>query len=113
MWICMSEYPDFDGTASAWNGVKENSGALLEAQRLDKLVDIKDEDAHGLKIDVKQGYEESNQLFYSILNNVCTKGLEKFNIKKSNDQIDISLAWKTLKEYCDQDSDKESFELRY
>ena len=81
--------------------------AVLEDQRLDQLVNITDEDAHGLKIDVKEGHEETNQLFYSILNNVCAKGLAKYNIKKFNDQRDGALVWKTLKQYYDQDGDKD------
>ena len=33
---------------------------------MDELANIKDKDTHGLKIDFKEGYEDSNQLFYSI-----------------------------------------------
>ena len=79
---------------------------MLESQGLDELVNIKDDDAHGLKIDVKEGYEESNQLFYSVLKNVCAKGLAKSKIKKFNDQRDGTLAWKTLNEYYYQDREK-------
>ena len=49
----MSDYPYFDGTASGWPGVKEKHEALLKSQGLDELVNIKDEDVHGPKIDVK------------------------------------------------------------
>ena len=56
----MSDYPYFYGTASVWPGVKENFKVFLEDQGQDELVNIKDEDAHGLKIDVKEGYEDSN-----------------------------------------------------
>ena len=81
----------------------------MEAQGLDEFFNIKYEDAHGLKIDVEEVYEDSNQLCYLILNNVCAKGLGKSKINKFNDQRDGALAWKTLKEYYDQDGDKESF----
>ena len=80
MQIRIPDYPYFDGTASAWPGVKENFEALLEAQGLDEFFNIKYEDAHGLKIDAEEVYEESNQLCYLILNNVCKKGLEKSKI---------------------------------
>ena len=52
MKICMSDYPYFDETASAWPGVKMFQ-AFLKAQGLNELVNIKNEDAHGLKIDVR------------------------------------------------------------
>ena len=64
---------------------------LLEYQGLYELFNIKDEGAHGLKIDVKEGCEESNQLFYWILNNICEKGLSKSNIEKFNYQRDGAL----------------------
>ena len=73
------------------------------------MVNIKNEDAHGLKIDVRWCYKESNQLFYLIPKNVYTKGLENSNIKKFNDHRDGVLAWKTFKEYYDKDGDKYSF----
>ena len=38
----MLDYLYFDGTASAWTGVKEKIEALLESQGLDELVDITD-----------------------------------------------------------------------
>ena len=80
---------------------------------MDELANIKDKDTHGLKIDFKEGYEDSNQLFYSITKNVCEKGIEKSNIKNFNDQRDRVLTWKNLKDYCDQDGDKVSFILRH
>ena len=43
-----------DGTASAWTGAKGKFEVVLEAQGLDELVNIKDEDAHGLNIDMKK-----------------------------------------------------------
>ena len=104
--ICMLDYPYFDGTVSAWPDVKEKYQELLESHGLDKLVNIKDEDPHGLRIDVKERYDESNQLFYSIPNNVCANRLAKYKIKNFNDQRDGSLACQTLKEYYDQDCEK-------
>ena len=80
---------------------------MLESQGLDELVNIKDEYAHGLKIDVKEGYEDINQLFYLIPNNVCAKGLPKSNTKKLNYQRYGALVWKNIKEYYDRDGDKE------
>ena len=53
MHIFMSDYPYFDGTAYAWPGVKEKFQALLEAQVLDELVNIKYEDAPGFNIYVR------------------------------------------------------------
>ena len=53
MQIRISDYPYFDGTESAWPGVKEKYEALLEAQSLDELVNIKDEGTHVLKIDAE------------------------------------------------------------
>ena len=50
----MSDNPDLDGTASAWTGAKGKFEVLLETQGLDELVNIKDEDAHGLNIDMKK-----------------------------------------------------------
>ena len=97
MQICMLDYLYFDGTASAWTGVKEKIEALLESQGLDELVDITDQETHGLKIDVKEGYEESNQLFHLILKNVCEKGIEDSNINNFNNQRYGALTWKTLK----------------
>ena len=51
--IRMSDYLYFDLTVSGWPGVKEKHEALLKSQGLNELVNIKDEDAHELKIDVK------------------------------------------------------------
>ena len=82
---------------------------MLEAQGIDEFVNIKDEYTHELKIDVKEGYEDSNQLFYSILKNLFAKGLAKSKNKNFDDQRDRVLVWKTLKEYYDQDGDKDSF----
>ena len=61
MHIRISDYPDLDGDAYAWPGVKEKFEVLLEAQGLNELVNIEDVDSHGLKIYVKEGYEEINQ----------------------------------------------------
>ena len=61
--IHMSTYMYFDGTASVWTGVKVKIEALLEAQGLNELVNIMDEDAHILNIDVEEGYEETKKLY--------------------------------------------------
>ena len=57
----MSDYPDLDGTASTLPSVNEKNEVLLEAQGLDELVNIENGDSLGLKIYVKEGYEEINQ----------------------------------------------------
>ena len=67
MQIRMLDYPGCDGTVSAWPGVKETFEVLLESQGLDELVNIKDEDSHGLRKYFKEGYEEINQFFYLVL----------------------------------------------
>ena len=48
-------------------------------------------------------------MFYLILKNVCAKGIANSKIKMFNDHIYGDSVCKTLKEYCDQDGDKESF----
>ena len=58
---------------------------------------------------MKEVYEQSNQLFYTILNNLCTKGLVRSKIQSFNDQRDGALVWKNLKEYYDQDGGKQPF----
>ena len=59
-----------------------------------------------MNIDVKEGYEESNQLFNFIPKNAYAKWLAKSNIKKFNNHRYGALEWKTLKEYYDQDVEK-------
>ena len=109
MLIRMSDYPEFDGTGSSWPGVKEKFEALLEAQGLDELLRIDEVQEHKLKLSLDKDYEQDNHLFYSILKNSCAKGLAKSKIKSFKEHRDGALAWKVLKEYYDQDGDKESF----
>ena len=47
------------------------------------MVNIKDEDAHGLKVDVKEGYGESNQLFYSVLRMYVQRGKKIIRLRSS------------------------------
>ena len=109
MRIRLSDYPEFDGRHDKWYTIKEEFEALLESQNLSDVMDIKDIEEHQEKRKNDAVYDKKTTTLFMILKKKCSKGTALSKIKKYQDTRDGALAWKYLKEYYDQEGNKDIF----
>jgi len=107
--IKMADFPEFNGTHSTWYTFKQDFEAMVELAGMSDVLQTTNMDEHESLMETDQEYQDQVETLYRILKKKTSKGTALSMIKKFQANKDGVMAWRYLKEYYDQEGDKDIY----
>jgi hypothetical protein len=103
----LSDYPDFDGKQKSWFKFKKMLVATTGIDKCQDVLSVSDNEIHNNKRTIDSTYNDHVEHIYNVLVCVTAGSTALSTVKKYKSTKDGALAWKALKDYYDNEGNKE------
>jgi len=110
--VKIGDYPTFTGRHQDWYAFRSKCESLARIHGFTDVLDISDIDHHTENRHNDTEYDLRVRDFYSILEFCTTDGTAATTVKQHSATCNGAVAWKSLKDYYDQDGNKDIYEVQ-
>lgn len=109
--VKISDYPEWDGKGIKWYSFRKEFDATARMAKLGELLKVTDLEAHKLRRQDDEAYNEKVETLYAILEKKTAKGVALSKVTSATNEDGV-IAWKNLKDYYDQEGDRKAYGIK-